>query len=109
MLDGLYAVRFKAAEGEGGGTVVIANDSINGGDHSHSYQGKLEKNGQGIWATLEVSQFNPSNHSVFGSSGNFELEVSGPTSEKNFELTGHVKGSPAHKINISGNYLKPLV
>jgi len=108
MIDGLYAVEFRTAGGEGGGTVVIANGSVNGGDRSHSYQGTLEETDQGIRATLTISQFNPAYDSVFGTAGDFEIDVGGATNEKGFELIGHVKGGPAHKIVISGHYLNPL-
>lgn len=109
MIDGLYAVHFRTADNEGTGVVSITSGSINGGDFGYAYQGKLKESGQGVSATLAVSRFNPNADSVFGPADNFELEVSGPSSEKSFELTGHVKDNPAHKIDISGHYLKPLV
>jgi hypothetical protein len=109
MIDGLYIVHFRTAGDEGSGTVVIANGSVNGGDFGYVYQGQLRETGQGMSATLEVTKFNPTAQSVFGPAQNFELEVSGPITEKGFELSGHVKGSPGHKIDITGRYFKPLV
>lgn len=109
MINGLYAVHFRAAGNEGTGVVSISDGSINGGDTGYFYQGKLNENGQGMSTTLSVSRFNPNEQSVFGPADNFELEVSGPSNDKGFELTGHIKGSPANKIDITGHYLKPLV
>lgn len=109
MDNGLYAVHFRAAGDEGTGVVTITDGSVNGGDRSHYYQGKLEQNGQETRATLAVSQYNPAFDSIFGSAGNFEVEVSGPSNEKGFELTGNIKGNPGQKVDISGHYLKPLV
>lgn len=109
MDNGLYAVHFRAAGDEGTGVVAITDGSVNGGDRSHYYQGRLEQNGQETWATLTVSQYNPAYDSIFGTAGNFEVEVSGPSNDKGFELTGNIKGSPGQKVDISGHYLKPLV
>tara|TARA_B100000700_G_scaffold81744_1_gene91965 strand:+ start:15640 stop:15969 length:330 start_codon:yes stop_codon:yes gene_type:complete len=109
MINGLYAVHFRTAGDEGTGTVVITNGSVNGGDAGYTYQGSLQESGQGVSATLSVVRFNPNMKSVFGQAESFELEVSGPISDRSFELTGNVKGSPGQKIDISGHYLKPLV
>ncbi|WP_431026176.1 GrlR family regulatory protein [Halomonas sp. H5] len=109
MIDGLYAVHFRAAGDEGTGVVSVTNGSINGGDYGYAYQGRILESGQGVSTTLSVWRFNPHAKSVFGQAQSFELELSGPTSEKGFELTGNIKGSPAHKLNVSGRFLKPLV
>lgn len=109
MIDGLYAVHFRTADNEGTSVVSVVNGSVNGGDAGYSYQGRLTETSQGVKSTLTVARYNPKTESIFGPVESFELEVSGPTSDRSFELTGNVKGSPAHKIDISGHYLKPLV
>lgn len=109
MIDGLYAVHFKTQYSAGTGVVSVSNGSINGGDTGYAYQGKLKYTSQGVSTTLSVWRFDPQMESVFGPADNFELDVSGPHSDKSFELTGNIKGHPAQKIDISGHYLKALL
>lgn len=109
MIDGLYVVHFRSATDEGSGVVVITGGAVNGGDYAYVYQGRLQDDGQGVSATLDVTRFNPGAQSIFGPADQFELEVSGPATDKSFDLTGHIKGSPGHKVDVSGRYFKPLI
>lgn len=109
MIDGLYAVHFKSSNDEGTGVVAIANGSINGGDSGYYYQGTLDQNDQGLSTRLTVTKFNPLAESVFGPLDSFTLELSGPSSERGFELSGHLVEHSGHKLSVEGHYLKPLV
>lgn len=109
MLDGIYHVTFSSNSRESGqGIAVFKGESINGGDHGYVYTGTKSGSSGNFSSRLTIKQWNPAVQSVFGSSSEHTLELTGAaTGDDGFVAHGHVAGQPHLKITIHGRRLSP--
>lgn len=106
MKDGIYFVVFRSNQQDfGNGTVVVKNDTVNGGDFGFTYQGKVEGNQM----VLRVFQHDPNTTSVFPGAKNFELSLTLHESGRDYQLNGGVVGMPEMKISIGAKFIGDLI
>lgn len=107
MKDGIYHTNFTSSLGiTGYGLVVVKDGAVNGGDQGFLYKGTITSNHDLLVGQLNISKWNQAgNDSVFGAFNNFDLAVQGKSTDKNFNIAGHVVGQPALKITIQGIFL----
>lgn len=110
MIDGLYAVNFKANGGDfGSGVVAIRGGAINGGDHGFFYQGALIADGSKVSTRLRVEKHNRAVQSIFGSMNSFELVLEGNIAADNsFSMSGSIAGATQTRILIHGRRIAEL-
>jgi hypothetical protein len=112
MENGIYHIEFKPAGSDtvGNGLVVLQNGSVNGGDISYIYRGMEITKGENIISKIQVSRYDASQQSIFGSLENFDLELSGTLSKdgREFSLSGTIVGQPQFRIHIAGKKLRDL-
>jgi hypothetical protein len=65
LADGIYNVQFDTLVGQGDGIVVVAGDTIRGGDASFVYYGKVEHSENGFIARIETRRHSQGRASVF--------------------------------------------
>jgi len=110
MNNGNYAVSFTGPAGSGSGSGVVRNGTINGGDASYGYMGKVTVQGDKVTAALNVKRHTPTQMSVFGPLTEFKLDLAGTVTNGNeFTMTGGIPGQPTHKITIRGRKYAELV
>ncbi len=108
MENGIYHVRFASSVGGAGeGLAVVKDGAVNGGDPGYLYLGQLTAVGRALNGQLQVQRWNPGTVSVFGSLGNFALDLTGQSSAANdsFTVSGGIIGQPNLKITITGRRL----
>ena len=107
MKNGIYHANFTSSLGiTGYGLVVVKDGAINGGDPAYLYTGKIDSNHNLISGQINISKWNQAgNDSIFGAANNFDLALQGKSTDRNFNMAGHVVGQPALKITIQGTFL----
>lgn len=106
MKDGIYFVTFKSnIQDFGTGTVVVKDNTVNGGDFGYSYKGKFS----GSSAKLTVEKHDKSVQSVFGNIDSFILELLAKDTVSGFLLEGGIPELAGTKIIIDAKFIGELV
>jgi len=107
MEDGLYAVKFSAANQSGSGVLYVRGNIIRGGDSGMAYFGSYSEDQHGnILAVLRVITHDPSVPSIFGSQvREFDLIAKGPQAGGNFNLTAVSPDLNNASMTITGQRL----
>jgi hypothetical protein len=109
MKNGLYAVRFAAPGGVGGGVVTIRNDRVAGGDAGYAYVGEISSGGDQITGSIEVFQHEPGVPSVFGSLERYTLSGQGRVnSDGHASMTVTTPSAPGMQMQIALRFLQPV-
>ena len=68
MREGFYAIRFRTADGQGSGVLVLEGGRMRGGDSRMAYSGRYTMHGDMLSADLTVRTHtdNPKMSSLFG-------------------------------------------
>ncbi|HFX6758036.1 GrlR family regulatory protein [Klebsiella variicola] len=106
MKNGIYFVTFSSNNRDvGQGTVVVKDNSINGGDFGFTYQGHIQDDR----LDLHVSQHNPQAVNVIQGVNNYTMEMSILERPGGYYLSGAVKGIPQARLNVSAKFIGELV
>jgi hypothetical protein len=65
LVDGIYSVHFETLVAQGDGIVVVAGDTLRGGDASFVYYGRVEHSENGFTAQIETRRHSQGRPSVF--------------------------------------------
>jgi hypothetical protein len=101
MIDGFWTVKFQGQQGGGGGVAVFIKGKVFGGDSGYTYTGTYEENNNQIKARVSVQNFIPGVPNVMGRQGNFDLEFAGAASGNTVNVSAHLAGQPAMKMNAT--------
>lgn len=78
MRNGIYEAQFHTANDNGSGLLVVRDGTVNGGDPWFLYRGEVRPVGDNhVVGRLRVTQWQNGNTSVFGTTGEFYLDVTG--------------------------------
>jgi len=104
MKDGIYFVAFSSNNNAAGqGTVVVKDDTVNGGDFGFTYKGQV--NGDRL--DLHVSQHNHQAVNVLGVN-NYTMELGIRESHGGFVLEGSIKGIPQAQLHVQATFIGDL-
>jgi len=84
--NGEYSAWFRTPQGQGTGTVTLANGRITGGDSAISYQGTYERDGDRFTATVNTFRHCNGQPSIFGID---ELELRLVGQSRDFSIVCH--------------------
>lgn len=102
MKDGIYYVTFRSnLRDVGNGTVVVKNETVNGGDFAYVYRGSVNGN----QAILMVERHDKTATSVFGKIDKFNLILNVTESGNGYLLSGHIEDMPQMQISISAKFI----
>jgi hypothetical protein len=95
MIDGFWIVQFEAVQGRGGGVAILTKGQIFGGDSGFTYTGKYETDERTLKARVTVRNFLPDVPSIFGITGDYDLNL-------NADVHGDVINGKAIVVGQSG-------
>ncbi|PTA91297.1 negative regulator GrlR [Kosakonia sp. H7A] len=106
MNNGIYYVVFSSNQNDvGQGTVVVKDNSVNGGDFGFTYQGHV--NGNRL--DLHVFQHNPQAVNVFQGVNDYTIELSVQQNANGYALEGAVRGIPQAHLRVQAKFIGDLV
>ena len=110
MENGIYHMAFSSDYGNGSGVIVINDLTLNGGDHGFTYSGRLqERPDKTFGIRLSVRQYEKNEKSVFGTSGNFELDLKlSATTAGDIAGQGHVVTAPTQVLRFRATFVDEL-
>ncbi|ELY4662244.1 negative regulator GrlR [Cronobacter muytjensii] len=106
MRDGIYYVVFRSNQNDiGNGTVVVRDQSVNGGDFGFTYQGTVGGN----TLALHVFQHDPAAQNVFHGVNEYTINLNIQESPNGYELEGAVSGMPNAHLVVHAKRIGDLV
>ncbi len=106
MKNGIYYVNFCSNNQDvGSGTVVVRDNTVNGGDYGYTYKGRI--NGDGV--KLQISQHDKSARSVFPGVTNYNLDLKMQQVGENYQLQGNIEGMPSAIIQANVKYIGDVI
>ncbi|MCL6744423.1 GrlR family regulatory protein [Kosakonia sp. R1.Fl] len=106
MKDGIYFVVFKSAQNDvGTGTVVVRNNTVNGGDFGFTYQGVIQANS----LDLLVFQHDPQAQCVIPGLHEYRTTFAITQSASGYLLQGSILGIPNSNLEVHAKFIGDLV
>lgn len=106
MKDGIYFVVFRSGQNEvGNGTVVVKDDTVNGGDYGFTYQGRIHRDA----LNLHVSRHNPGAQNVIPGLNEYTMDLSIRDIGNGYHLEGNVAGVPGASLVVQAKFIGDLV
>ncbi|MBN3122841.1 GrlR family regulatory protein [Pectobacterium brasiliense] len=106
MKDGIYFVVFKSAQNDAGtGTVVVRNNTVNGGDFGFTYQGVIQANN----LDLLVFQHDPQAQCVIPGLHEYRATFAIQQSASGYLLQGSIPGIPNANLEVHAKFIGDLV
>jgi hypothetical protein len=101
MIEAMYGVEFVSNQMSSGyGVAVLETGRILGGDTSFVYIGSYEVKNGIAYANVKCTNDRDVLESVFGDLKEFNLELQGAVSDREFTLQGHMVEDPSFSIGI---------
>lgn len=99
-LEGLWIVKFEAAQVLGSGVAVFSNGRVYGGETGFYYLGTYEADGNIVKARIVVRNFDATILSGFGIPGDYEMDVSAVLQGETMTGTAIVSEHPKYGLGI---------
>lgn len=100
MVEGFWTVQTKGPEGTGGAVVMLIGGKIFGGDNGFCFMGTYYADKVSMKARVTVQNFDPAIPSIFGLTGNYDLEVSATIKGDSMTGTAMLAGQPTKSIGV---------
>jgi len=100
MIDGLWTVQTKTAEGTGGAVVMLIGGKIFGGDNAFYFTGTYRADEVSMKARVTVQNFDPAFPSIVGVESPYELEVSVSVKGDSMLGTAMLANQPAKSFGV---------
>ena len=105
MKNGIYFVSFKSnMQDFGSGTVVVNNNTVNGGDFGYVYKGRIE----GDSVELSVNRHDPSASSIVGNISSFTLTLTLKETSSGYAMTGVSKDLHGAQVQVRAKFIGDL-
>ena len=110
MRNGIYSVAFSSSAGRlgTGGVAAFIDGKVYGGDAGYYYKGDVNVSGQSATGRIHVGPHGERSESIFGPLTEFDLQLSGTTTDDSFSLGGEVVGHPGMGIKVDGRKVSDL-
>lgn len=100
MVDGFWIVRTIVSQGTGGAVVILTSGKLLGGDNGFYFMGTYYADQVSMKAHVTVHNFDPAVPSIFGITGEYELEVSATVQGDTMVGTAMLAGQPTKSIGL---------
>ena|SRR5713101_725678 len=108
MVEGFWTVQTKGPEGTGGAVAMLIGGKIFGGDNGFCFLGTYYSDDVSMKARVTVQNFDRAVPSIFGLTGNYELEVSATLKGDSMTGTAMLANQPTKSIGIRLDRKAPL-
>ncbi|MBM7014823.1 negative regulator GrlR [Enterobacter cloacae] len=106
MKDGIYFVVFRSGQNDvGNGTVVVKDNTVNGGDFGFTYQGRVQ-DGR---LNLHVSRHNQAAQNVIAGLNDYVMELSVKDIGDGYYLEGSIAGVPGASLAVQAKFIGKLI
>ncbi|MHA6675057.1 GrlR family regulatory protein [Enterobacter cloacae] len=106
MKDGIYFVVFRSGQNDvGNGTVVVRDNTVNGGDFGFTYQGRIQ-DGR---LNLHVSRHNQAAQNVIAGLNDYVMELSVRDIGDGYYLEGSIAGVPGASLAVQAKFIGKLI
>jgi len=110
MQNGIYSVTFESDAGWIGiGVAILHGGKIAGGDDEYLYGGSYTFSPTHDYqATVNVERIRGRTVNIFGTHGNFQVELTGNYSDMSFEGAGSATGDDRQTLSVRGSLIERL-
>lgn len=99
-IEGLWIVKFTAAQLSGSGVLVLSQGKVFGGETGFYYIGTYVADGNVVKARVMIRNFDPSVPSGFGIPGDYEMDVSATMQDSTMSGTAIISGQPQYSLGL---------